>query len=212
MSTVTHATLLEIRSMLTQMLGNASDQVRMAAALAQRVRELPPPDAELLSRPVFERAGLWSFCCNFFNLEENATESQPIRIPHDCWIRGVDICVLPSLSFVEVPTTAIWYQAAVMRALLCQYGTNWRGLVDVDWRVPSDQGFVSDGRGDTLGPAAQLSGDGEFSVALDWDLDREDTIIVRCSNQINRIIDPTCDTYIERTLPWVAVAFWAEER
>jgi hypothetical protein len=211
MSSETHASLQEISTLLTQMLGSASDQVRLMPTLAQQVRQLPPPDSVLLSRPVFDRAGLWSYCGNFFNLGQEVTASQVIRIPEPSWIRGVDICVLPSLYFDQFPDPGVWLQAAEQRALLCRYGTNWRGLVDVDWRLTGKQGFIQDGHGDRDAPATQVSGDGEFSVPLDWRLDRDDGILVRCSNRVNRVLDPECNTYVERTLRWVAVIFWAEE-
>lgn len=208
----THADLVEIRSLLTQMLGNAGDLVRMAPLLSERVRQLPPPESDLLSRYQFERAGLYSYAVNFFDLPEDLPQSQNIRIPDDCWIRGVDVCVLPALYFAELPDPDVWHAAAQLRALLSRrYGSNWRGLVDVDWRIPSQQGFIQDGYGDLFAPASQVAGDGEFSVPLDWRLRREDTIIVRCVNRLNRSVDAECATFIQRALPWVAVVFRAEK-
>lgn len=208
----TQANLVEVRSLLSQMLGSASDMVRLAPALSERVRQLPPADADLLSRYAFERAGLYSYVANFFDLPEDAPQSQNIRIPDDCWIRGVDVCVLPALYFEELPDAATWLTATQLRANLSRrYGMGWRGLVDVDWRIPSQQGFIQDGYGDLLAPASQVAGDGEFSVPLDWRLQREDTIIVRCANRINRTVDAECATYLKRTLPWVAVVFRAEK-
>ncbi len=211
MKHLTHASLVEIRSMLTQMLGNSRDQVALAPLLAQMVRELPPPRSDLLSRPRFDRAGVQSFCANFYRMPEDEEQSQQIRISSDAWIRGVSICVLPAIEFEEPPEDpADFYAATVLRSLLCRYGSNWRGLVDVRWRIEDDQGFIGDGQAALSVPATQVSGDGEFSVPMDWRLNRDQQINVMCTNRLERVVDPICDTYLQRTLPWVAVTYWAE--
>lgn len=211
MNSLTHADLLEIRNMLTQMLGNAGDGVRMAPELARRVRELPPPDAELCSRPRFDRAGLQTYVANWFELPEDDPQTQIVRIAHNSWIRGVSICVLPALDFDEPPEDPVdFYVAASLRALLCRYGTNWRGLVDLTWRVEDSQGFIQDGNAAVRAPAASLSGDGEFSAPLDWRLKQDQNISVTCVSRLNRAVDQECDTHLARSLPWVAVCFWAE--
>ena len=100
--------------------------------------------------------------------------------------------------------------AAALRALLCRYGSNWRGLVDLTWRVEDSQGFIQDGNAGVRAPAASISGDGVFSADLDWKLKQDQNLSVTCSNRINRAVDPECDTHLARSLPWVAVCFWAE--
>jgi len=211
MNSLTHTDLIEIRSMITQMLGNAGDSVRMAGRLAQRVRELPPPDSDLFSRLKFARAGLQSYVANFFQLPEDDPQTEIVRIAHDAWIRGVSICVLPALDFEAPPQDPDeWYIATSLRALLNRYGTNWRGLVDLTWRIEDSQGFIQDGNAAVRGPAASVSGDGEFSADLDWKLKRDQNIAVTCVNRIERAVDQECDTHIARDLPWVAVCFWAE--
>jgi len=203
-------TLEQVRAVMTQMMGNASDQVRLAPTLQEMVRQLPPPGGELLSRYQFDRAGLYSLCTNFYWLAEDAVRSQVIRCPKDMWIRSVHVFVMPSLVFAEPPPSADLLLAAQQRALLCNYGTNWRCLVDVAWRLGGKQGFITDTKGDLLAPAAQVSGDGEFPAYLDWKLEREDTIIVKVHNRIDRTISAECVTDIYRTLKWICVAFWAE--
>jgi len=210
MTGITQPSLLEIRSLLTQMLGNARDQVAMLPNLSAQVRALPPPNAELLSSPRFDRAALQTYVANFFRMPEDLEQGQQIRISFDSWIRGVSICVLPALEFEQAPDAATWENATALRALLCHYGTLWRGLVDVRWRIEDDQGFISDGIAAVTAPASQLAGDGEFSAPLDWRLNREQQINVTCINRLERVVDPECPTYFQRTLPWVAVAFWAE--
>lgn len=211
--TATHASLQQIRQVLGQMLGNANDLVRLAPSLSEMVRELPPPDAQLLSRYRFDRAGLYTYVANFFNMPEDEPRTEDIRIPDDCWIRGVNICALPALWWEEPPTATVWDQQARLRGLVARrYGANWRGLVDVDWRIPSQQGFIQDGAGDLLAPGTLVSGDGQFSVPLDWRLKRDDHIIVRCVNRLNRVVDAECVTALYRSLPWVAVVFWAQKQ
>jgi hypothetical protein len=210
-SSTTHASLIEVRSMITQMLGNAGDEVRMVDQLAKRVRELPPADAALKSRPRFDRSGLQSYCANFFRLPEDLELTKQIRIAHDCWVRGVTVSVLPALAWEEEPpTAAAWFQAAHMRALVNRYGSNWRALVDIRWRIEDDQGFIQDGYAAVAAPATQVAGDGEAPAALDWTLKRDQHIVVNVTNRINRTIDPVCATAFVRELPWVAVNFWAE--
>jgi len=210
MSSATHSTLLDIRSMITQMLGSASDQVRLAPQLSRRVRELPPSDSDLCSRPRFDRAAGDTFVANFFELPEDDPQSELIRIPRNAWIRGVNVCVLPSIEFDQTPSPGEWWEQASLRALLNRYGTNWRGLVDLTWRIEDSFGFIQDGTARVRAPAACISGDGEFSADLDWRLERDQNINVTAVNRLERVLDPECATNIARALPWVAVCFWAE--
>lgn len=210
MSSATHATLLEIRSMITQMLGSASDQVRLSSQLSRRVRELPPPDAELCSRPRFDRAAGDTYVANFFELPEDDPQTELIRIPKDAWIRGVNVCVLPSLEFEQTPGPGEFWEQACLRALLNRYGTNWRGLIDLTWRIEDSFAFIEDGMARVRAPAACISGDGEFSADLDWRLKQDQNITVTAVNRLERVLDPECATNIARALPWVAVCFWAE--
>jgi hypothetical protein len=207
---ITHASLVEIQSMLTQALADAGDQVRLVETLAKRVRELPPPNALLKSRPKFARAALQTYPANFFEMPENVELTKQIRIAHDCRIRGVQVAVLPALEFDQTPDSATWWTAAHMRALLNRYGQNWRAFVDVRWRIEDYQGFITDGYAAVVPPATMVSGDGVFSADLDWTLKRDQHIVVDCTNRISRIVDPECETYFKRELPWVAVVFWAE--
>lgn len=208
--TATHTSLLEVRSMITQMLGNSSDQVRMAARLAKHVRELPPPNAELCSRPRFDRAGDRTYVANFFSLPEDQPQTQLIRIPRDSWIRGVSVCVLPAIYFEQTPQPGEWWEQASFRALLNRYGTNWRGLVDLTWRIEDSFGFITDGQANIRAVASQISGDGEFSADLDWRLKQDQNVSVTCVNRLERAVDPECEVELVRSLVWVAVCFWAE--
>jgi len=202
-------TLGQVRALIGQMLGSASDQVRLSPTLLDLVRQLPPSHGELASRYRFDRAALFSLIANFYDLAEDRPVSRNIRLPWDAWVRGVQVFVLPAMAFAEVPSPADFLLAATQRAALLNYGSGWRGLVDVDWRITTRQGFIGDGSGDLLAPAASVSGDGEFSADLDWRLEREDTIIVRCRNRYDRVIRNECE--FVRSLPWVCVAFWSEK-
>jgi hypothetical protein len=203
--------LQDVRSLTQKMLASPSDQVRLAAALRDLVQQLPPERSQLLSRVQFDRAGLWSLVANFFDVpDEDEPPPQIIRIPHDVWIRGVQVFALPALDADRWEADGLLL-IAQQRAELIRYGTNWRGLVEVNWRLNNSQGFISSGMGELLAPAAQVSGDGQHSAALDWRLQRDDTISVRVRNRIRRIFPTDCATALERTLPWICVAFWAEE-
>ena len=210
MSMTSAPTLHDVRALIGQMLQSPSDQVRLAASLRDMVAQLGPGQARLQSRVDFDRAALYALCANFFDLTDAAEErSETIRIPHDMWIRGVHAFCLPSLQESTVEADGILLTAEQRRRLL-DYGTNWRGLFEVSWRLNAKQGFITDGHGELMVPAASVTGDGERMADLDWQLEREDTIVVRCRNRIRRIFPTDCVTALGRTLPWIVVAFWGE--
>ena len=212
MSQLVPVTLQDVRTLIAQMLSNPADQVRLASSLQQLVQQLPPARSEVMSRYKFERAGLWSYVANFFDAEDDQ-ESVPeiIRIPHDSWIRGVQAFALPALDEDRVTADGLLLTARQRSLLATRYGSNWRGLFEVNWRINSRQGFISTGTGEILATAAQATGDGQYSANLDWRLQQEDTIEVRVRNRIRRVFPTDCVTALDRVIPWICVIFWAEE-
>ena len=204
------ATAQAVYSQAQQMLQSPADLVTQSSQLRDLVRNLPPDRGELLSRPAFERAALVSLCANFFDVPDGLeTDPQQIRVPYDCWVRAVQCIALPAVNATTVGAVGL-FPTAFERSQLSRYGTNFRGLVEVNWKLNGKQGFVSTGLAEILAPAPLVTGDGEHSAPLDWRLQQEETIAVRCRVRFDRLQPPTCvQPPIERTIPWVAVIFWA---
>lgn len=209
---ITPVRLQDVYSTLQQMLQSPADQVRMSSSLRDMVRNLPPEKGEIFSRQEFERAGTHSYVANFFDVAETGeAPTQVIRIPHDSWIRGVHAFALTALD--ETQVTAEGLLDAANQRLLVQRttGTNFRGIIDLNWRLNGSQGFISSGRGELIWRATAMAGDGQYSAALDWRLQQEDTIEVRCRNRIRAIFPAGEDTSLARVIPWVCVIFWAQQ-
>lgn len=207
--------LQDVYSLIQSMIRSPADQVRLASQLRSMVQALPPERGELISRGKFARCGLWSYVANFFDVAQTGEPPvQVIRVPHDSWIRSVHAFALVEY---DDPYVQQWdlQVAAEQRNLLHEAtGTNFRGLIETNWRINSQQGFVSTGTSEILSPATLVAGDGQHGADLDWRLQQEDTIEVRCRNRVNEVLtlnDNPRNVAINRTLPWVCVVFWAEE-
>jgi hypothetical protein len=204
--------LSDVHSLLRQMLASPSDMVRESATLRDMVRNLPPEQAELLSRYRFDRGTLQAYVANFFDVaQDRQNYVETIRIPHDAWIRGVQAHAVVALDEEETEqegTVSAWEQR---RAVCRPYGTGFRALFDVNWRLNSRQGFVTDGSGEVLAPATLVAGDGIHSVPMDWRLQKEDTIKVRVRNRTLQVFPAGCANVLAPAIPWIAVVFWAEE-
>lgn len=202
----------DVYSLVQQMIHSPADQVRLGSQLRNMVQSLPPPHNELISRYRFARAGLWSYAANFFEVGENLEPPvEVIEMPHDSWIRSVQAFALPRLDPDYVAETDL-DAAARQRKLLGQAtGTNFRGLVELNWRINARQGFISSGTGEVQSPATMIAGDGLRSADVDWRLQKQDTIEVRARSRVGQIFAPSVEPAIDRTLAWVCVIFWAEE-
>lgn len=206
-------TLQQVYSQAQAMLQSPADLVMQSSKLRDLVRSLPPSRGEELSRPAFERAGLVALCANFFDVPQGQeTNPQTIRAPFPCWIRGVSAIALTTIDGDTITAVGGLLLPAEEIEWWRQFGTNMRGLFELNWRLNGRQGFVSSGLAEILAPATLVTGDGEWSAPLDWRLQQEDTIAVRCRNRLDRLLPVTCVTPpILRTFPWVAVTFWAED-
>lgn len=208
--------LQDVYSLVQRMIQSPADQVRLASQLRSMVQSLPPEQSELISRYKFDRAGLWSYCANFFDVTDGEEPPvQVIRIPHDSWIRSVHAYALTALD-EDFKTAQGFRQAARARDIVNEgTGSNFRGLFEVNWRINTRQGFISSGTGEIRAPATLVAGDGQYPADLDWRLQQEDTIEVRVRNRIGQLYQSTTvpppDAPISRTIPWIVVDFWAEE-
>ena len=193
-----------------RMAQNPSDSVSLAGQLVETIQALPPFAGELLSRPHFERASLWTLGCSFENVP--ATGSVPpqvIRMPHDVWIRAVQVQVYPVLAPFDASFAALSLAASTLRALRFSTGDNGRGLARVNWRLDARQGWISSGQSEILAPAAIISGDGCFPADKDWQLQKEQVIEVRLENLFADLQMGAAVT--DMLLRWAVVTFWAEE-
>lgn len=193
-----------------RMASSPADSVALSQQLVDTLSQLPPQAGELLSRPQFERASLWTLGCSFENVPATgAVPPQIIRCQHDVWIRGVQVQAYPDLSPFGGDFSTLSLIVQTLRALRFTIGTNGRGLVRVNWRLDARQGFISRGNAEILAPATLISGDGRFSAAKDWQLQKDQTIEVRLESALSQL-NLSADI-ADLVLRWVTVCFWAEE-
>ena len=189
---------------------NPGDAPTLAPMLADAIRMLPPRGSELLSRPAFQRATLWTMASVFERIPPGA-EFGPINVmaQRDLWIRGVEIQAYLAPVVDGDPTLP--FQR--LRRICGQAGTNLRGLIDCNWRIDGQQGFISSGQSEILGRGSLLGGDSAFSVDLDWQLQKTQTIEVRLRNRVRDFLPAAAEgvTDLDRTIRYACVAFWGEE-
>ncbi len=212
----TPSSLNEAIALADRMAANPADAVSMADTLVSVIERLPPPSSALLSRPLFQRASLWSLGVSFENVLPNG-EAPPevILCQHDVWIRGVSICVIPQVTLPQSANLAdLTARLRLFREACITQGTNNRGLVEANWRVDARQGFISEGQAEILAPGTLIAGDGFWSAPLDWRLQKDQTIEVRIRSRMNQLFPLSLGanfTDAQRVLRWVTVVFWAEE-
>jgi hypothetical protein len=195
-----------------RMIQNPADSVSLAGQLATMIANLPPPSGELLSRPHFERASLWTLGCTFENVEVGAVPPPAvIQAQSDVWIRGVSAQAYPLIVADDQETFADFI--AFYQALKNTEGTNGRPLFDVNWRIDGKQGFISGGATEVLSPATLVAGDGYWSAPLDWRLQKTQTIEVRVQSRMNQVLPVALSDVDDtnRVIRYLSVAFWVEE-
>jgi len=206
-------TIQQAVSLAQRMAGDPSAAVALASQLADLIDRLPPPAGELLSRPVFERATLYTEVLSFENIKPGSLSPiQSIRCQRDLWIRGVSAQAYPSLTAPSAE--ALFAKLLILNAF--SRTSNGRSLFEVNWRLEGTQGFISKGvEGEILAPAATVTSNGFFHAPLDWQLQTNDTIQVRIRNAARDLFPATLPDEIfsdaELTLRWIVVTFWAEE-
>lgn len=200
--------LAEVKAVLQRMSGNAADAVALAANLPDMIGRLEPASARLMSRPHFERATLWTYSAQFENVPTTG-EAPPdvIRVQHDLWVRGVECQVIFG---PEVPDPAL-YEAifGILQSTIVN-SSNLRHLVELNWRVDARQGFISTGTSETMESAALITGDGTYSAPLDWRLQKDQTIEVRCRSLLRYLVPAELLPDVNALLRWVVVTFWGE--
>jgi hypothetical protein len=162
-----------------------ADAVAMSSQLVETLQSLPPSPGELLSRPRFDRATLWTLGTTFENVPTTGQVApQIIRCQHDVWIRSVQVQAYPLLSPFDANFASLSLIVQLFRALRFSIGSNGRGLLRTNWRLDARQGFVSGGPNEVLASAALISGDGCYPAAKDWMLQKDQTIEVRVESTL----------------------------
>jgi hypothetical protein len=205
-------TLSDTIALADRMVANPADSVTLAPQLADAIRLLPPSRAELLSRPVFQRASLWSLAVSFERLDPGVEgPPQVIRAQHDVWIRGVQAQVYLAPEVTEAVNNLDALRR--LRRVCGQAGSNLRGLVEVNWRLDGRQGFISTGQAEILARGTSITGDGFWSSPLDWQLQKDQTIEVRARARSAEFLPliPGNITPLDQQVRWLVVSFWAEE-
>lgn len=214
---MTPSSLDEAIALADRIAANPAEGIKLADMLADTVDRLPPEAADILSRPFFERASLWTLATSFEGvLADGEAPPQTILCQHDVWIRGVVAVSIPLIGLVSDPSIAdLIEQLQLFRDGCATQGANNRGLFETNWRVDARQGFISQGQSEILGPAALVAGDGFWAAPLDWRLQKDQTIEVRVTSRMREFFPQTLgSTFPDNTfriLRWVVVAFWAEE-
>jgi hypothetical protein len=202
----------DVIAIAERMAGNPADSVTLAQQLATMVGNLPPPAGELLSRPAFERASLWTLGCTFENIEiDSSPPPQVIQAQDDVWIRGVSAQAYP--LFVPDGAADLEAQIAYYRAMSDVAGQNGRLCFDANWRIDGKQGFISGGASEILGPGSVITGDGFWSAPLDWRLQKAQTIEVRVQSRMQDVFPSSLASPFSsanQVIRYLVVAFWAE--
>ncbi|MGH7605580.1 MAG: hypothetical protein ACRENK_16495 [Gemmatimonadaceae bacterium] len=202
----------DVIALAQRMASNPADSVALSSQLVDMLAQMPPPASELLSRPKFDRASLWTLGCSFENVPSTGlVPPQIIRCQHDVWVRAVQIQVIPAvLPLLPADPDIADLQATlnILRSMVFSLGTNHRGLGAVNWRLDARQGFISSGQTEILAPAALVSGDGRYPAAKDWKLQKDQTIEVSIQNRLGSV---GFETNADPILRWVTVCFWVEE-
>jgi hypothetical protein len=200
-------TLGELQSIAQQMANNPADAIALAAQLQTLARNLPPERSALMSRPEFARASLWNYAASFEMIPATQTLQQGpqvIRVTSDVWVRGLQAQAILQTSFQNGQGLA---------GVLTPRVPNHRWAFDLNWRIDGKQGFVSSGTAEIFWSAEALTGDGVFSVPLDWKLQTDQTIEVSIVPKLVTLMAGfvTEEGAIWEFLRWVVLNFWVED-
>ena len=201
--------LQEAIALAQRMASNPADSVTLAGQLVDVLSGLPPAAGELLSRPFFERASLWTLGCSFENVgPTDEPPPQVIRCQHDVWIRGiVGQAYVRQGQPNQEPDDVI----ASLQFLRNMGGTNGRGLFEANFRLDGLQGFVSSGQSEILLPGTLLLGDGMWFAPMDWKLQKDQAIEVRLRSLVGELGLSAFLAPDPILLRWATINFWAEE-
>lgn len=212
-----HTTLSELRGVLEQAAQTPSQAAAMADLVPELVRGLPPDRAELSSRQKYHLGSDTVLLAHFEHVKPSGGASidspQVIEVPYDMWIRG---CVAysvaqipgPNESVVDLPTMEGF---ADLQDKFARLGACGRYQFDLNWRLDAKQGFVQRGAsGEILANATSITGTGTFPAAMDWQLQKNQTIEVRIRNVYDRLLGDAVNPPIALTseLRLVVVAFY----
>lgn len=186
--------LSTVRSVLETIATGDVSAMGLTGELVSLVERLPPSYGEGLSRPFVERGSAVVLSQSFLNVPvAPATQSESITMREDVWVRG-----MTSTALLQWPTIA----AAAAAGPLQNYGVNGRPWFEMKFRLNDLQGFVYGPRTETFAPAVLTTGDGRYPSAMDWTLQKNQTIDLTVRSLVARL-------FAGRTVPtlrWVSVS------
>lgn len=186
--------LSTVRSVLETIASGDVSAMGLTGELVSLVERLPPSYGEGLSRPFVERGSAVTLSQSFLNVPvAPATQTESIQVREDVWVRG-----MTSTALLQWPSVA----AAAAAGPLQQYGVNGRAWFETKFRLNDLQGFVYGPRTETFAPAVVVTGDGRYPSAMDWTLQKNQTIEFTIRSLVARL-------FAGRTVPtlrWVSVS------
>lgn len=195
----THASsIAELRAVLSEAAQTPSQAAAMADLVPDLIRRLPPERAELATRDMFHLGTDTELLAVFQNVSPstgtaNATP-EVIEIPYDIWIRGCAgyaLNQLPGPELEGVDLNTIQGIAQGRGNALAQLGSGGRPFFEVNWRLDGKQGFVQRGAsGEIFANATGVVGTGKHPAAMDWQLQKDQTIEVRIRNIVDQFLPP----------------------
>jgi len=199
-------TLDDVEALAQSMVNSPAAAVQLAGQLQATVQSLAVPRAELVTRPAFERAALWTYAVSFEQLDNSGDPStKVIELQRDVHVRGVNACAIVQTPLENFELSSVFWLTSQAGG-----GKNLRWLFDVNWSIDDERGFITNGIAEIRARGVAITGDGEFSAPLDWRLQRNQTIVVRAAS---RLADASADAVEEpgTILRWLTVTFWCEE-
>lgn len=206
MSRLRATSLGDVEALARSMVASPANAVQLAGQLQATINALPVPRAELISRPAFDRAALWTYVASFENLENSGEPAtRVIELQRDVWVRGVNACAIVQVNAQDFELSEFFW--LISSATL---GRNLRWLFDANWTVDDERGFITNGLSEILASGVGVTGDGERSAAIDWRLQRNQTIVVRARS---RLAAASVEAVEEpgTILRWLTITFWCEE-
>lgn len=207
-------TLEQCASLAEELAANPAEAVHQLPLLRKWLRDLPPPRAQLLSRPEWNVASLWTNVAAFENVQVNEERIEIVRCQRDLWLRGCVATVIPAFQPGEDPTSLeeLITQVVSARSIINFSSRQFRQLFEMSLRLDGDLGFFSRGQsGEVMIGAEGATGTCERAAKMDWALTTNQHIEVRIRNNSLWIGGSLLD-FGGIPIRAIFVAFWGVEQ